>query len=169
MNNEPNRSQANEPLQIFINRGYHNEATLEFDMDQDIKMCGQISWGALIKDILQCSLCDTETKDFMERYGIDKTQLAAPITEAALEEHIVRINFQHDNHTGASAKLFNLLRESRFFEPDINGNSNINGCELTQTTANGPRQSVVIRNEESADWLARELSKRNINAVISFV
>jgi hypothetical protein len=169
MRQDKNSAHSNEPLQIFVNTDYHNEATLNVDMEQDIKMFESLSWRSLIKDVLRHSLRSSEAKDLLEIYGLDQTSLDEAITESAWDKYYENIRFSHDNYTGASARLFKLLRDSGVFDTDIDGNVEINGCGMSQTTHNGPRKIVTIANEKSVCWLTEELRKNSIFVEMVFV
>jgi hypothetical protein len=165
---EEDNEGSSKPI-LFVNREYGNEATLDQTLSSDCDDFGNMTWRTFIEDVAGLQLDDKGIDDILDQYGIDASELDDYLDSDDVDRHYSDIAFYCDNYSGSNARAFELLRYSGVFDVDKDGNGEKNGVELTQTTANGPRKSVYVANELSAQWLQTELSRRGIEIEIEFV
>jgi hypothetical protein len=156
---------------LYVNTEYGNEVTLGGTLDDDIDSFGDVTWREIIEeyrfeDIAAHAGNLDEWLD--DEYGISASQLDETLDDKAVDRYYTTLSFHHDNSSGESAKAFNLIRSLQLFPMDRDGNGSEHGVQLDQSTANGPRKTVWISDQQAADWLVEKARERGVLLKVVF-
>ena len=155
---------------LYINASYHNEATLDGTMDEEIASLGNVTWKTLLTEIKAESLdWLLQDENLQSHYGIEPHELEETIGPNEVERYYDDLSFHLGNSAGNEAYAFNFIRSLALFPMDIDGNGGVNGVWLEQTTADGPRKIVQIEDASAAEWLQQQFSERGLNVEIKFI
>jgi hypothetical protein len=171
MSANQNNAADKEPFVLYVNTAYNNEATLDGSMENDIDDFGHISWRELLEDVFYEDLKEKSNLEewLEENYCISVDELGDELDRDTIERYYDDLADYQNMVSGRNVLAFDLLRSLNLFSMDKNGNGAMNGVELIQTTANGPRKYVFIENQQSADWLEDECKRRGLNLFVKFI
>lgn len=160
-----------EILTLYVNTDYGNEVTLGGSMADDLDSFGDVTWREFIADY-RCDDISTHQADLNEwleeQYGISSIKLDEKLDGEAINRYYTELSLRQDNVSGRSAKAFDLIRSLNLFAMDRDGNGAAHGVQLDQSLANGPRKSVWIDDQNSADWLVKQAGERGVLLKVVF-
>ena len=157
-------------ITLYVNEEYDNQVTMDETLSSEIDSFSDITWRYLIENIIEDCLPDDEVDEYLDmNYGISADQLDERLDRINIDSYYSKIAFHIDNQVGSEACAFDFLRSLEIFPTDKDGNGDMNGVELVQTTANGPKKIVYIQDMKSANWLKRECKKKGVVINIEFI
>lgn len=156
---------------LYVNQKYGNEATLNETMEDLFSGVSDITWRELLVDILGEDLDQHKPLGqwLDDNYGITRKELKDRVSSHVFDRYYNQITSYYDNYKSSAVKAFDFIRSLNLFETDRDGNGGEQGVQLDQSTADGAKQTVFIRDEEAGQWLVDQCRARGIALEVKFV
>ncbi|WP_068546544.1 N-formylglutamate amidohydrolase [Thalassotalea crassostreae] len=157
---------------LYVHTDFANQVTLDSTVIDDSDTFGNLTWTEFLTEVLNEDL-DYKIDEYcyLEQHGIDSSYLDEMISGDIINKYYDEIAYYTDNisPTSPTVGAFQLIRELETVTTDKDGNAEINGVELSQSTATGSRKYTYIKDESAGNWLKEAFANEGISVDIKFV